>query len=258
MRKENAEVGMHSNVIASLIDPKGLHYQGDLFLQLFIKDVLEIEDIGEIISVQVEEVTSDTRRIDFTLKSSNYYIGIEMKVDAHDLQKQISHYFEDLESKAKEDNNQEVIIYYLTKDGKEASQESHNGKPYKRISFTKHIVNWINNCQQEVKNITNLNEALENYKDIVKITNQHRSKIMSLEEYLEKNKNISQEQLIEAFNEIELIQIVLKPNFFNKLESVLLDEEYKRDRDCIDIKSDHFFIRLINVDSKLVMQIARR
>ena len=48
VRKENAEVGMHSNVIYSLIDPNGLHYQDDLFLKIFIKDVLEINDFGDI------------------------------------------------------------------------------------------------------------------------------------------------------------------------------------------------------------------
>ena len=30
VRKENAEVGMHSNVIYSLINPNGSHYQDDL------------------------------------------------------------------------------------------------------------------------------------------------------------------------------------------------------------------------------------
>ena len=37
VRKENAEVGMHSNVIYSLIDPNGLHYQDDLFYKYLLK-----------------------------------------------------------------------------------------------------------------------------------------------------------------------------------------------------------------------------
>ena len=186
VRKENAEVGMHSNVIYSLINPNGLHYQKDLFLQLFIKYVLKIDDFGEIISVRAEELTNETRRIDFTIKSSNYYIGVEMKIDAHDLHEQISHYYEDLQTKAKENNNQKVIIYYLTKDGKEAHPDSRKEITYKQVSFEKHILNWIEKCQYQVRNITNLNEAFENYKDIVnKITKNHRSKVMSLREELE-------------------------------------------------------------------------
>ena len=62
VRKENAEVGMHSNVIYSLIDPNGLHYQDDLFLQIFIKDVLEIHDFGDILSVNAEESTNENIR----------------------------------------------------------------------------------------------------------------------------------------------------------------------------------------------------
>ena len=175
VRKENAEVGMHSNVIYSLIDPNGLHYQDELFLQIFIKDVLEINDFGNILSVQAEESTNENKRVEFTIKSNNYYIGIEMKVDASDLENQISHYYDDLKEKASKDSNQEVIIYYLTKNGKDASLNSHNNKlEYKRISFENHILTWIENCQKEVKNITNLNEAFENYKDIVKkITNKY-------------------------------------------------------------------------------------
>ena len=42
VRKANLEVGMHSNVLYSLLDPNGLHYQGELFLSLFIDKVLGI------------------------------------------------------------------------------------------------------------------------------------------------------------------------------------------------------------------------
>ena len=205
VRKENAEVGMHSNVIYSLIDPNGLHYQDELFLQIFIKDVLEINDFGDILSVQAEESTNENRRVDFTIKSSNYYIGIEMKVDASDLENQISHYYNDLREKASKDSNQEVIIYYLTKNGKDASLHSHNNEvKYRKISFEKHILNWIENCQKEVKNITNLNEAFENYKDIVKkITNKYEGRVMSLKNELLKNEEYFElaKQISEAFQE---------------------------------------------------------
>lgn len=205
VRKENAEVGMHSNVIYSLIDPNGLHYQDELFLQIFIKDVLELNNFGAVLSVNAEESTNENRRVDFTIKSSNYYIGIEMKVDAIDLENQISHYYNDLREKASKDSNQEVIIYYLTKNGKDASLHSHNNEvKYRKISFEKHILNWIENCQKEVKNITNLNEAFENYKDIVKkITNKYEGRVMSLKNELLKNEEYFElaKQISEAFQE---------------------------------------------------------
>ena len=102
VRKETNEVGMHSNVIYSLINPNGLHYQDDLFLNIFTKIVLNITDIGEIFEVQAEESTAENKRIDFTIKSSKYYIGIEMKVNHHDSKNQLSDYYNDLAIKAKD------------------------------------------------------------------------------------------------------------------------------------------------------------
>ena len=220
VRKENAEVGMHSNVIYSLIDPNGLHYQDELFLQIFIKDVLEINDFGDILSVQAEESTNENRRVDFTIKSSNYYIGIEMKVDAVDLENQISHYYEDLKEKASKDLNQEVIIYYLTKNAKDASFHSHREIEYRKISFEKHILTWIENCQKEVKNITNLNEAFENYKDIVKkITNKYKGRVMLLEDELLKNEKYYElaREISEAFQKAKYAKRIEKINSIIKL-----------------------------------------
>lgn len=221
VRKENAEVGMHSNVIYSLIDPNGLHYQDDLFLKIFIKDVLEINDFGDILSVQAEESTNENRRVDFTIKSSNYYVGIEMKIDAADLENQISHYYEDLIEKALKDSNQKVKIYYLTKNGKDASFHSHNNKvtPVK-ISFEKHILQWIENCQKEVKNITNLNEAFKNYKDIVKkITNKYKGRVMLLEDELLKNEKYYElaREISEAFQKAKYAKRIEKINSIIKL-----------------------------------------
>jgi hypothetical protein len=218
VRKENAEVGMHSNVIYSLINPNGLHYQEDLFLKLFIQEVLKINDFCEVISVNAEELTFENRRIDFTIKSSNYYVGIEMKIDASDLEKQLSHYNEDLLKKAKDDKIENVIIYYLTKDGKEAAVHSSNEIEYKKISFKEDILNWIEKCQAEVRNITNLNEAFENYKDIVKkITNQYKGNIVTLDEYLnEKCTKVDLPEVYKILDDIEGMQKSIVEGFLKK------------------------------------------
>ena len=264
VRKENAEVGMHSNVIYSLIDPNGLHYQDDLFLKIFIKDVLEINDFGDILSVQAEESTNENRRVDFTIKSNNYYIGIEMKVDASDLENQISHYYDDLKEKASKDSNQEVIIYYLTKNGKDASLNSHNNKlEYKRISFENHILTWIENCQKEVKNITNLNEAFENYKDIVKkITNKYEGRVMSLKNELLKNEEYFElaKQISEAFQEAKNEKLCkLKNKQINLIieiveEKGLKFENHFPNNTAIDILSE-FLIRFIANDNGYLIQV---
>ena len=169
VRKANHEVGMHSNVIYSLINPDGVHYQGDLFLKLFIKTVLKISNFGEIFEVRAEEQTDDNRRVDFTIKSDKYFIGIEMKIDSGDLKKQIYDYYNYLKKESDTKNKQKVLIYYLTKHPKKPSKRSvyDTSIDVKNITFDIDILNWIDASQKEVKNITNLNEAFENYKSIV-------------------------------------------------------------------------------------------
>ena len=263
--KENAEVGMHSNVIYSLINPQGLHYQDDLFLNKFITIVLgeKIENFGSILSVQAEELTFENRRIDFTIKSTNYYIGIEMKIDANDLNNQIKDYEVDLITKAKNENIENVVIYYLTKDGKEAAQHSCKDVTYKRISFENHILNWIENCQKEVRNITNLNEAFENYKDIVKkITNKYEGRVMSLKNELLKNEEYFElaKQISEAFQEAKNEKLCkLKNKQINLIieiveEKGLKFENHFPNNTAIDILSE-FLIRFIANDNGYLIQV---
>ena len=191
VRKPHAEVGMHSNFIYSIINPYGLHYQGDLFVNLFIKHVLKINNFGKVTKVEMEE-DAKGRRIDFTIKSDNYYIGIEMKIYASDQHEQIKDYYDNLINKSQK--NEKVIIYYLTLDGKEASKDSSKGIEYKKISFKTDILNWLNKCQDEVQNITNLNMAIEQYKDVVKIiTGDYKPKAKQIYQYILENEGLFKE-----------------------------------------------------------------
>ncbi|CAA6801991.1 MAG: Unknown protein [uncultured Sulfurovum sp.] len=238
VRKASHEVGMHSNVIYSLINPNGLHYQNDLFLNLFIEEVLNIRlnDFGRILEVNVEEQTNKNRRIDFTIKSENYFIGIEMKVNAGDLRNQISHYDEYLLEEA---DTQKVLMYYLTKDGKDAPLRSKGSVFIEKISFQEHILNWLDICQNEVKNITNLNVALEDYKNIVKkITDKYRGNVVSIEEELIKSKKYLKTVLL-IDSKIETIKGRTLYSFFEELSEVLKNESLKYSIDKIkDITTD--------------------
>jgi hypothetical protein len=242
VRKASEEVGMHSNIIYSLINPDGLHYREDLFLNLFMEYVIrkgekdkrkinnkeiisykntEISsyDFGKELKVKKEEYTKEKKRIDFTIKSDTYFIGIEMKVHTVDSKKQIYDYWIDLKAKAKEDKNQTVIMFYLTKNGKEArnisiskSGEELDSKNIKddeeyvenlyNVSFKEHIISWLDACQKEVKNIANLNMELENYKNIVsKAVNKANFKknVLTLDRFILEDKN-SSELLKTLFN----------------------------------------------------------
>lgn len=266
VRKENAEVGMHSNVIYSLIDPKGTHYQGPVFLNLFIKNVLSdlYSDFGEIQSIEAEEGTKiegkENRRIDFTIKSDKYYIGIEMKIDAADLKDQLSDYFKDLTKKAEKDKNQEVRMYYLTKNGKMASSASSNDIKYKRISFSEHILNWLEECKKEVQNIPNLNLALQNYIDIVKkITGTYRGNIMKLEEFLKNKDNETLSVMYTLLDEIDQLQDNVQRDFINTLDAYLGDilEKYEKKATYIDYLYKGYCLRMYldTSSGKFIIQI---
>lgn len=229
VRKAHAEVGMHSNIIYSLLDPEGLHYQGRLFLDIFIESVLgiEIDEFGDLISVNAEEHTQEKRRIDFTIKSKKFYIGIEMKVNASDLNNQISDYHMHLIREAINDNGQTVIFYYLTKYGKKPPKNSAVDIKTKNISFDKEIINWINICKREVCNITNLNLALDQYSQIVrKITKKYKGKVMTIYEELVKPE--SREMLkmaVRLGKEISKAKGLLLYNFFEDVRDYITSNE---------------------------------
>jgi hypothetical protein len=274
VRSEFSEVGMHSNVIYSLLNPDGLHYQGDLFLKLFIKNVLKIEDFGTILFVEAEEATNKNRRIDFTIKSDKYYIGIEMKINASDLDEQISHYYDDLQKKAINGLNQKVILYYLTIDGKDANSYSHKNIKYEKISFKTHILDWIEKCQKEIIDIPNLFYSLENYKNIVKkITNQFKSNIQTFDEFFTKdfenliNFTKNHDELIKNINYIEELNSgyekaldTIYSRYAKKLiESLFIENDYldfmlyDRENSFILLKCyDYFELRIYTAKNNMV------
>ena len=224
VRKPHAEVGMHSNFLYAILNPEGLHYQGDFFVKLFIKHVLKIEDFGENIKVEVEELTTENRRIDLTIKSDKYLIGIEMKIYASDQKYQIFEYYEELE---KQSENEQVLIYYLTLDGVAANRRSfrkdNKEKTYHRISFKKDILNWLYECQKEIQNILNLNEALKQYIDVIRFLtdNTYEGKVMGLEKFLLKDDNLKLMLGNDMQDALEKSKIKTQIRFWEVLKSKL-------------------------------------
>lgn len=232
VRKSTHEVGMHSNVIYSLINPDAEHFQGDLFLKLFIENILEpklknsdssYHEFGNIIDIQAEEATEDNRRIDFTIKSDKYLIGIEMKVNARDLNNQIADYHKYLDN---ESSGQKVYIFYLTKYGVDASKNSLGSLDTKsviNISFDKDILRWLNASKNAVRNITNLNIALENYINIVqKITDKYKGNVMAIEVELLQDENKDKlKTALELDAKMDKIKGMVLSNFFRDLSKKL-------------------------------------
>jgi len=235
VRNKYEEVGLHSQLIFSLLNPQENHNQNDLFLKIFIKEVLKIKDFGDVISVKREDLTYSNRRIDFTIESLNYNIGIEMKTNHYteDQPSQISHYKEELLQRSNQDTSKKVKIYYLTLNGKDASKKSSNGVEYTKISFQKEMILWINKCMNEVSNITNLSILLSQYKDIIEqITNQYESKLMTLREYLKKDANENTFEILEILTKDFWMQRKkIKEDFFKNVLTTKLIELFNNDSD---------------------------
>ena len=175
LKLERNEVETHSYFIYELLNPQGTHNQGDIFVKLFITTVLGL-DINDdsVIKVKREDLTSNNRRIDFTIQTLKYQIGIEMKIDAQDQDEQLSDYLIELNERTVK--SQDVKLYYLTLFGYEASKSSAKGlklnKDYYAISFSVDILNWLEKCIEKSATIPILREGLVQYKNLInKITN---------------------------------------------------------------------------------------
>lgn len=135
----NDEVKMHSKFLGNLLNPKGSHGMGNVFLNLFItlinnkfpldhenKPIItfnEFEEINQnIVERHVDFVSKDKReggRIDIILEDKSQILIIENKIYAGNQKNQLVRYT----NAAKAINKKQYFVIYLTLDGKEMPYE---------------------------------------------------------------------------------------------------------------------------------------
>ena len=155
LKLQSDEVRLHSRFIGDLLNPKGKHGQGDLFLKLFVdqvkyvlsidqervesngknkKIVLDIESNSKYeksknilnkldtsnAKVRIEEYIGEVKtdeggRIDLAIKESTNVIVIENKINAKDQEQQLIRYYNRYPT---------AVMIYLTLDGKKATEIS--------------------------------------------------------------------------------------------------------------------------------------
>ena len=174
----------HSKFIASLLDPKGLHYQGDLFLREFVKICVSNDFEFDTSRAKVYIEYGDTKgRIDIYITDDNKHIIIENKIcNANDQDKQIYRYIETIKKENLSLDNDGILVLYLTpNDGKTPSKESLNGfkikdgfleKDNDKIRYKHivcdHILEWLDKIKIEIVNLTDLNVIITQYEKAVK------------------------------------------------------------------------------------------
>ncbi|WP_103634635.1 PD-(D/E)XK nuclease family protein [Campylobacter concisus] len=186
------EVNLHSNFIASLLDPNGDHYKGDLFLKLFL-ETCGIDDFS--IDTGRATVFKEFKHIDIYISDGKKHIILENKVYAKDQPTQIARYIEAIKKEGAED--EDIYVLYLHPDGELPKENSLGGYKlnqnntklekdgssinFKVISYGKEILEWIDKCKNEVSNITDLNVFLSQYKDVIEMIYDRYKRIDEME-----------------------------------------------------------------------------
>lgn len=224
------EVRLHSRMIASLLDPNGKHYQGSLFLEVFIR-ILGLDNFG--LNLQNTKVYVEYKDIDIYLTDGIKHILLENKIWAGDQPCQIIKYINIIQNEYSlglrkgtypwEGETLDILenmkVVYLTPNSKPCSDQHsiHNGcvffsgtkqelndcsdrmkntgtinfdmKNYQadfiKITYKNEIISWLTKSRDEIRNITNLNESIGQYIDIVNmINNDYKGNVMTITDEL--------------------------------------------------------------------------
>lgn len=250
--KENDEVRLHSRFLYSLLNTEGRHCQDDLFLQLFLKNIGE----QDWINTKEAKVFKEYQNIDIYITNGAKHIILENKIYANDQKEQIGRYIDLLREQYKYDSNKqekqepEILVVFLSPFGRSVSEyslgkyELKNGEltcrnfsvRYKEISYQSDILRWLNECEKEVENLTDLAVFIKHYRQVIlSITNQKQGKKM--DEILDKiiknygiareiNANFDQAKQFMILNFLEKIEKErkLEDQFEDKIVSYKLDK----------------------------------
>lgn len=201
MRVENDEVRTHSRIIAELLNPKGMHYQGDIFLKLFFQEIKILESIKNDFqfanaNVLVEEYLGTIDQsytqggfIDIVIKDSKNQIVIENKIYAGDQKGQLLRY---------KKNYPDCHLIYLTLYGSQPSEFSYIGDNSHLkldeiilVSYRDVIKNWIEKCIEKLEFQPIIRETLVQYLHLIKkLTNQTTNNKMSTDIVTQMEKEI--------------------------------------------------------------------
>ena len=169
------EVNLHSNFIASLLDPNGDHYKGDLFLKLFL-ETCSIDDFS--IDTSRATVFKEFKHIDIYMSDGKKHIILENKVYAKDQPTQIARYIDTIKGEGAK--YEDIYVLYLHPNGKLPDDQSfgdyharllgeNSSIKFKVIRYNNEISSWIDRCKNEVSNITDLSVFLSQYKDVIEM-----------------------------------------------------------------------------------------
>ncbi|WP_295935501.1 PD-(D/E)XK nuclease family protein [uncultured Alistipes sp.] len=186
------EVRVHSALLAELLNPRGTHGQGVMFLDLFLKYFgIQGIDTGNCeVSVEkpigaINQERTEGGRIDlFISDTRGRCVAIENKIYAGDQDKQLIRYHNYCNGKGWKC----PTLLYLTLEGRNPTKQScgelKSGEDYRTISYRTDIVEWLEACRKECVQLPVVREGITHYINLIKLlTNQIGSKKMQNELY---------------------------------------------------------------------------
>lgn len=187
LKMEHRENETHSTFLGEILNPKGSHGLGSIFLQRFLEQ-LDIQYHIDIASVEVkleealskrDDIKVSGGRVDIFIKDGNdNTICIENKIYASDQNVQIARYCNFNSGKNK--------VYYLTLEGAEPPMYSCGDKKldvdFFTLSYKEDIIKWLEQCQKEATQFAILRETIYQYAILIKkLTNQLSNQKMEKE-----------------------------------------------------------------------------
>jgi len=200
--KSGDEVNLHTKFIYELLNPKGSHHQGRLFLDLFFKELLLDSPQDRM------DIFREKQNIDILLQSSDNAIIIENKIHTKDHSSQLSRYWKTIKKQGYKKSN--IHLIYLTLFGEQPLEEKVRDKVL-CISYREEISDWLEACIAKTETIPALREVLIQYLRLVKkLTHQSTEKgfIMDVKNLLLKEDNLKsivgiESSIIEAKIEVQ-------------------------------------------------------
>lgn len=188
MSMETNERYTHSAIIGELLNPKGSHGQGSIFLKLFFDEIECLKSINEF-NFENARITSekylgvvDIERktggfIDLIIEDNKHTIIIENKIYAPDQAAQLERY---------KNHYKSAVLLYLNLLGDEPSDDSKGtlkiNEDFHLITYKNHIKNWLEKCHKETADQPVLRESIKQYLHLIKkLTNQTVNNDMSKE-----------------------------------------------------------------------------
>lgn len=223
MSMESNERYTHSAIIGELLNPKGKHGQGSIFLKLFFEEISYLNSIHnfDFDSTQVILEEFIGRRndnsnfsgfIDIVLKDRNNVIVIENKIYAGDQDEQLKRY---------KNYYPNCTLLYLNLFGSQPTREStidlEMDKDFYIINYCQNIKNWLEKCYKEAVEQPILRETIKQYLNLIKkLTNQTVNEAMS-EEIIDTMLKTTKESF-EIVNNIGKLKEALYLNFMNLIK----------------------------------------